>query len=307
MMERERAASNREKPKPADEQPARSGETAVPSPAQTQSNLATPMSTRRGELTGARIWVLPTTEGEWWAVTPETNDTALAHELRADPPILFTPRLEAQEDQTALNSARRWIRERLLVQANETAFLLARNTILGIAWLAAALVAMRFPGEFRLLGTILAPLGAGFLAYTILRYGRGVLNWHNWRIEADNAFIGKPKVLESPLLTYVAKALELRKKLQQHEQGAAPDEELLDANAYRKLIKDGVCTAHELIQLGKAIEFALKLDEARKTNKKISDIAREAHIDTDTAIFYRDLAAAAAEINLDEEYASIRF
>lgn len=307
-MERERTPERREREEaqaqPPKTEPVRRdalhADTAAAGPVQSTG------STRRGELPGAKIWVLPTVGDEWWAVTQEADTTALAKALSADPPILITPKLEPTEDVTVLSAARRWIRERLLLKSYDTAFKLFRNVLLSVVWIVVAIAAMRFPGEAKLLGAILAPLGAGFLAYTVLRHGTATLRWHNWRIEADNSFGGQRKLVESPLLTRLAKALALRKKMEQSERGANPDDELLDANAYRKLIKEGVTTPQELAQLGRAVENALNLDAALKEEKKIGDVARDVGIDTETAIFYRDLAAAASEISLDHEYASLR-
>jgi hypothetical protein len=98
----------------------------------------------------------------------------------------------------------------------------------------------------------------------------------------------------------LAQALRLRAALPGNERGQSPDAELLDTNAYRKLIQEKVTTAEELARLGKAIEEKLGMNRAMENEPKMADIAREAGIDLHSAIFYRDLALAAAEIRIEQ-------
>ena len=79
-----------------------------------------------------------------------------------------------------------------------------------------------------------------------------------------------------------------------------PDLELLDANAYRKLIRDGVISREELCALGQAVQK--RLDVSPGTPKKIGDMSRSEGLDAESAALYRDLALAAAEIEFDAEF-----
>lgn len=250
------------------------------------------------ENVGRRFWVLPTASGAPLAVMEENDPWAMSETLRAAPPVVLTP--SAGSEKKSSDCARERVQSSLTDRFQEAVFNFGTRFVIGLAWMLVAVGSLRIPGEAKIFGDILLLCGVGFTAYTVLRYGYGVVRWHNRRVDAAHAFAGA--ALQShPLATRLAAALELRKKLKADERGKSPDAELLDSNAYRKLIDEGVTNVQELVMLGSALEKQLSLLGPNGHARKIGDIARDAGIDTETAIFYRDLAAAAADIALQEK------
>lgn len=248
---------------------------------------------------GARLWVLPTTSGMPWAIIEERDALGLGESFGSDPPIIFVSATAREKDHRITDCARAKVHAQLLDRFHEALFNFGTRFIIGIAWMLVALGSARISGEARIFGEILLACGLGFAAYTVLRYGFGVIRWHNRRVDAIQAFSGAALKIH-PLATRLAAALELRGKLKSDERGRSPDDELLDSNAYRKLIDEGITSIKELTALGRAVENQLGPVAPDGTVRKIGDVARDAGINTETAIFYRDLAAAASEIELQE-------
>jgi hypothetical protein len=172
------------------------------------------------------------------------------------------------------------------------------------AWCLAAVVGLRIPGWLRELDVVLLLVGVGFFVYSLIRYGLPAAQWNNRRVDAAYA-LRKANVTPSPLVEHLARAIDLRHTLPAAERGKSPDDELLDTQSYRKLISSGVTTTAELCGLGGSIARALKLDAKDDDDRRFTDIARDAGLDTESALFYRDLAIATADIGLANEVAQI--
>jgi hypothetical protein len=253
------------------------------------------------ETIGRRFWALPTGSGTPWAVAEEADPWVMSEVLRSERPVVLVPgNSDTSFDSSAAANVKGQLQSKLLDRFQEALFNFGTRFVIGLAWIAVAIGSLRIPGEAKVFGEILLLCGVGFTAYTVVRYGYGVIRWHNRKVDAAHAFAGA-KAEAHPLATRLAAALALRKKLKSDERGKSPDDELLDANAYRKLIDEGVTTAPELVALGKAIEHQLVQKDSEGKARKIADVARDAGLDLETAIFYRDLAAAASEIGLQEK------
>ena len=248
--------------------------------------------------TGPRIWLLPTMSGSTWAVSEETDATALARDFSHGPPVLISALKDSSEEQYSASAcAREHVDERLQDRIQESLFVFISRMALSIAWILSAIVSMRIP-QVEFLGAILLALGTIFLIYTIIRHGLSVVRWHHWRVDMQVAFT-RPHWQNNALVARLADALALRKKLDHEQRGQLPDDELLDSNAYKKLLRESIVAPKEFIALGRALEQRLKL----KQEPKLSEMAKDAGLDTETALFYRDLANAAADIRLDPEFA----
>lgn len=251
----------------------------------------------------ARIWVLACASSNPLIVPeqPEAND--LAEHLRRSPPVLLIPGREKDEkgselDRNQLRSAA-WttVEPRLVDQAHEAAFDFAKRMMVAIGWLAVAAAGVRIHEVFETPSIVLGVLGVGFFGYTVVRYGYRIVRWHNRRVDAGHA-VQQAEIKKNALATRLATALQLRAGLHSEQRGKSPDAELLDTNAYRNLIREKVTTVAELTALGDALNAALKFQDVRGEPRKIAEIAKDAGIDTESAIFFRDLAAAASEIKL---------
>ena len=245
-----------------------------------------------------RIWVLPTAQGRLLTVADDTDIHSLAQSLRKAPPALLLSETDKGKvfDRT---HAQAWglLERRFAAQFHDAVFDFTWRMMVGVGWLAAATAGLRIHEAFETAGIVLGVLGLGFVGYTVMRYGYAIVRWHNRRVDATDAF-GRATIYHHPLATRLAAALELRTKLKSADRGQSPDDELLDTNAYRKLIANGTTTSAEFTRLGEALNAALKFQDEQGHARKISGIADEAGIDPETAIFYRDLAAAASEIKL---------
>ena len=264
-----------------------------------QASVASPTSGSVAPIGGdlPRVWILPAAPEEFLAVASEADLRALGEHLREAPPQLLAAHVDAGSESAAV--ARTWksIEPRFVDRIQESMFDFAKRMMVSIAWLTVAFGAARIRGEFEEIGIALGVLGLGFLGYTVFRYGYGIVRWHNRRVDASHAF-AQATVQPNKLAARLATALELRTILKPDERGKSPDDELLDTNAYRKLIVDGTTTTRELVALGEAISGALKFQDATGNPRRISDVAKDAGLSTETAIFYRDLASAASEIGL---------
>lgn len=253
---------------------------------------------------GARIWALPTYDGEVLAVVEDGKAEALAPLVETQPPVIVCAEGNAGDYQELVECASRAVDTTLRDRVHDSAFSFLKRTLVSGACLVAGLFALRIPGKFRIFDELMIVGSFGYLCYAVARYGYQTVRWHNRRVDARNAF-AHARFEKSTLAERLAAALTLRKNLKGDARGQSPDDELLDTNAYRKLVKDGVTTAQELSKLGRAIEERFGLNEPGNKERKIGEIAAATGIDTNTAIFYRDLAHAAAEIRLDAQVAEI--
>ncbi len=264
---------------------------------------------------GPRIWVLPASGGQWWAASEESSVRETAESLREDAPVILCPdsvlsdgtarpasHLSEKQDARAsvVECGKLHVDGTLRDEMHETVFVFAKHFTLCAVAVLVSLLGLKIPGMFRYFDEVLLLTGLGYLCYTVATHGYGAVRWHNRRVDASHAFTCA-QVKPNALATRLAHALNLRSKLKQEERGKSPDDELLDTNAYRNLIRDGVTSRQELSVLGEAIESRLRFMEGEAQGKRIGDIARESGIDTESAIFYRDLCNAAKEIRLDVE------
>lgn len=247
----------------------------------------------------ARIWMLPAAHGETLAVAGQADIRALAESLRGAPPELLAARTDAGESGNAAARAWKFFEPRFVEQLHESVFDFGKRLMVSFAWLVVSFAAARMSGEVETLAILLGVLGLGFLGYTLARYGYGVVRWHNRRVDASHAF-AQATIKKNLFAARLARALDLRQRLKPEERGKSPDDELLDTNAYRKLIAEGLITTKELVGLGEAINATLRFQDSAGNPRRISEVAQEAGLSAETAIFYRDLAAAASEIRLTD-------
>jgi hypothetical protein len=252
----------------------------------------------------ARIWLLPAAHGETLAVAGEPDIRALAESLRVAPPEMLAARVEAGDESRAAARAWKYFEPRFIEQMHESVFDFGKRMMVSFAWLVVSFAAARMSGEVETLAILLGVLGLGFLGYTLARYGYGVVRWHNRRVDASHAF-SQATIQKDAFAARLAHALELRTRLKPEERGKSPDDELLDTNAYRKLIGEGMITTKELVALGEAINATLRFQDSAGNPRRISEVAQQAGLSAETAIFYRDLASAASEIKLTDATSSI--
>ncbi|HYG75086.1 MAG TPA: hypothetical protein VEK08_08795 [Planctomycetota bacterium] len=248
----------------------------------------------------AGVWILPTATEHSWAISDESDPQKLVERLRERAPEIFSIAVPREEVSAATKFGRESIARQLKERTLESLVPLVTRLALGGVWVLVALAGLRIPGMAKIFDEILLVAGLGFLGYTVFFNALPFLKWLGDRKQADQSFDGAVW-RHSALLDRLAQALKTRRTLKDDERGKSPDAELLDANAYRKLIEEKITTPEELSTLGLAIERAMRFTEKGEP-RKISEIARECGIDPETAIFYRDLAAAAAEIRLDHQY-----
>lgn len=239
----------------------------------------------------ARLWVLPTAQGGWWAVP--IDGPGLAAALRSGPPQLVGVEASPEEQARMVSAARPAVMKVLGRRVGRFFF-----ASLGLALPGCGLAAWGLLDAVqRGAGWLLICGGVACLVVSAL-LTLAAVKWHYRRMDALHA-LGRAEVAGNPLVEQVAQALQLRRTLPASERGKSPDDELLDAGAYRKLIQDGVTTEAELSALGKAIAAALKLDRGGEQTQQMSALARDAGLDMESALFYRDLAAAASEIEVE--------
>ena len=269
--------------------PAQSGQESLPR--ERKSGLGSSVGRRF-----PRVFLLPTIEEDVWAVPDEPDLATWAAELKQAAPVILA---QGEKQKDTLDSADAQISAALSERVQESVFDLISRLAVGGIWVLVALVGLRLPGWLELFDMILLALGLGFTGYAIMRYGSAARRWQHRKIDAKNGLL-KAQWVKSPLIERIAAALQLRGRLDPSQHGQLPDAELLDANAYRKLIAEGVTSRAELCALGQAVTARMGLQKGQGKGLKISDIARKAGLDIDTAIFYRDLAMAASEIELDQ-------
>lgn len=288
-----------ESPKSNDEEASIDAEASQPksdtSDAQSiQAAPAKPVSVRRIPGDGPRIWALPDKNLKWWIL--REDDTGDARGLSDGIPEIIIPELSAERKTVVAERCREFVAARLRDRWHEDLFNLIKRMLLGGILTLGGLVSLRFIEYFDvplLLGAL------GYSAYAAIRYGGRFMRSLDAASRPFSNFVGEPFVVNM-LSERIARALEFRRNLPSEKRGNSPDEELLDANAYRKLIREGVISRTELCALGRAIEK--RLDVTLDGPKRISDMSRAEGLDAESASMYRDLALAAAEIAFDSEF-----
>jgi len=285
------------------EEPARRKETEnAPEREGERQSEVTPPASRSGMIRAAlkpaaRLWALPTADKSIWPVWEIPRLEAIAESLEASPPQILAAEKGANGEQILAEAAA--VTERSLrSRGHEAAFAFLQRMVICGALLIAGFFAWRLPGALKFLDTIFIGGSIGYFLYVIGRYGFDALRWHNRRVDAVHSF-GRGTVNASPLCERLAKAIRLRANAKEEERGKSPDDELLDTNAYRKLIEEGITTPEELSRLGHALDEQLGLRDPERKERKLSEVAQELGIDVNTALFYADLANAASEIRIE--------
>ncbi|HLX62520.1 MAG TPA: hypothetical protein VKX17_14685 [Planctomycetota bacterium] len=246
-------------------------------------------------LNGPRFWALPDKKLKWWVLCE--NDMGTVESLTSGTPVIYIPPLPDLRRGAAAECCRQMVMARLRDRCHEHFFQLIKRMLLGGMLIFAGIVALKFLEAF---DTLLLVGALGYTMHAGLRYGLRFL--HSWEATSRpfSHFTGEPFV-ESKLADRLAQALDFRRTLPPDKRGESPDAELLDANAYRKLIREGAITKEELVALGKAIEARLNLRGVEP--KHFSDMARAEGLDGESAALYRDLAQAASEIAYETDLA----
>lgn len=237
-----------------------------------------------------RFWALPDSNLGWWIL--RENDVGVAGLINGRPTI-FTPSINDEEKKSAAVRCRELVTSRLRDVFHDDLFNLLKRGLLGGVLVLGGLFGLRLPGELKFLDLMLLLGALGYSAYAGLRYGGRALQ----SLEAVNRpfsqFAGEPFV-KSALAERLTHALVFRREMPGEKRGTAPDEELLDANAYRALIRQGITTQRELAALGAAIDA--RLGSKKGEPQSLNAMARAEGIDPESASLYRDLAQAAREL-----------
>ena len=247
--------------------------------------------TIRGD--GPRIWALPDKNLGWWIL--REDDTGGSTGLTVGVPTIFIPELSTERKVTVGECCRDFVASRLRDRWQEDLFNLLKRMMTSGILLIAGIVGLRLLPAFDFL---LLAGAMGYTAYAGVRYGGRLLGSLEAAHRPYTSFTGEP-FAPSKLLDRIAQALEFRRRLPPEKRGESPDDELLDANAYRKMIRDGVTTREEICALGHAVQQ--RLDVTTGEARKIGDLARTEGLDPESAALYRDLALAAVEIEYDAE------
>jgi len=264
-------------------------------PRQTSSHSAarTPLTTVE-----PAIWLLPTGGPDPWVVCdPEAIERSIAAKSKL-PPLHVASGLSAADLERVLEGGRSTLDSAFNTRMKSALQNLVRTAAVAAIIVAGGIAALWY---WPLVGGI--AIGAGILLgiFGLQRHGGKALRTHHARVDAriskNNADIQRSKLLER-----IHHALAYRRATPDDQHGAAPDKELLDVAAYRKLIRDGETTADELAAVAAAVQHTLRLDIDNPSGSS-SQLAAAAGIDPLTAAFYRDLAIAAAEIKLDANLA----
>ncbi|MEI6232421.1 MAG: hypothetical protein WCT04_05180 [Planctomycetota bacterium] len=243
---------------------------------------------------GPRLWALPDAQLGWWILREE--DTGRPDGLTEGIPTIFIPALSTDEKHSVADCCRQFVSSRLRDHWHEDLFELIKRLMVGGTFLVGGLIALRFI-EFFDIPIILGAMS--YTTYAAIRYGMRLARSLEAAHRPYSNFMGEPFVV-SALSERLSAALEFRRAQPNEKRGEAPDAELLDANAYRKLIREGVVTREELCGLGRAVQA--RLDMSAGTTKKLSDVSHTEGLDEESASLYRDLALAAAEIEFDSEF-----
>jgi hypothetical protein len=251
----------------------------------------------RADAPGNSIWVLPTADGSSWIV-PDSE--VLEHSLQRQPQlpdiVIATDTDDRQVKFELKNAGSRlesMIRERLRRALKN----LLRTLSVSLALLVGGVAAVwLWPAA----GGFTMALGVALYLYSLVRHGGDALRTHYRRIDALD-FARRSDVRRSRLLARLRESLDYRRRTPEAESGATPDRELIDAQAYRRLISQNETSIEELTAVARVVERELKLDHLGLPRRPMTQVAAEAGIDPVTAGFYCDLAVAAAEIRLDLE------
>ncbi len=240
---------------------------------------------------GSRFWALPDKNLKWWIL--REDESGRADSLIEGQPSILSPEMTPEEKSAAGERCRELVSKRLREQYQEDGYNLVKRMMLGGVMILAAIIGLRFL-EYVDVPLLIAALG--YTGYATIRYGMRVLKSMEAANRPFSQFTGEPFVVNG-LADRIARALEFRRTVAPEKRGESPDDELLDANAYRKLIRDGVTSREELAALGRAVEQRLEV----KTDgpQAIGDVARAEGLDRESAAFYRDLTQAANEISMD--------
>lgn len=241
---------------------------------------------------GLRVWLLPALKGGVWPVAAVTDPIKTAERLAEGPPVVLHA-AGTVPDNVVLQRARQDPAGLVTSARDEAWFRLAKHVLLGGIWVLIGLAGLRIPGVFRFFDEVLLLLGLGYLGYSIFRYGREAAGWST-RLRAAEAAWSGAQLCPHPLPGRLAAALAHRAQLKPEQRGHTPDQELLDHDAYRKLVDAGVISAGELSALGKAVSQRMGLDSTPRDKLKVTELARSLDLDSETVLFYLDLATAAA-------------
>ena len=242
---------------------------------------------------GPRFWALPDRNLGWWIV--RENDVGAAG-LTTGKPVIFTPAMSADDKSAAAECCRRLVTSRLRDVFHADLFNLIKRMLLGGMLCLAGLVGLRVGGEFELFDIPLLLGAMGYSAYAFLRYGARVARSFEASSRPFSHFAGEP-FAENALLERLSKALAFRQALPAGKKGAAPDDELLDANAYRALLKSGSVNRAEFLALGAAICARFGLNRAEPPS--LVALCKSEGLDLESAALYRDVALAAQELECE--------
>lgn len=242
---------------------------------------------------GPRFWALPDANLGWWIL--RENDTGNAAGLTEGLPSISIPELATEQKIAVGDCCRTFIGNHLRDRWHEDLFELIKRLMLGGIFTLGGLAALRFIEYF---DVPLLLCALGYTAYAGLRYGGRFLKSLEAASRPFSKFTGEPFVVTA-LLQRLADALEFRRSLPLERRGEVPDRELLDANAYRRLIREGIISRGELLALGEAVQA--RLNVSLESPGKISEVSRAEGLDGESVALYRDLALAAAEIAFDSE------
>ena len=242
---------------------------------------------------GPRFWALPDANLGWWIL--RENDTGNAAGLTDGLPSISIPELSTEQKVSVGECCRTFVGNHLRDRWHEDLFELVKRLMLGGIFTLGGLAALRFIEYF---DVPLLLCALGYTAYAGLRYGGRLLKSLEAASRPFSRFTGEPFAV-SALAQRLSDALEFRRSLPLEKRGEVPDRELLDANAYRRLIREGVVSRSELLALGEAVQA--RLNVSLESPGKISDVMRIEGLDGESAALYRDLALAAAEIAFDSE------
>lgn len=243
---------------------------------------------------GSCGWFLPTLKGPAWFVLAETDAEGFARSASERALVLYAADREALACKEQVQQGMTFTNDWLSDERNEAWFKLARHGLLAVGLVLIALVGLRVPGKFKILDDLLLLFGLGYLVFSVRRGWRAIAACTEHLRVARKAFEG-PRWSAHPLLERLAAALAFRSGLTMEKRGHNPDGELLDRDAYRKLIDEGIVSSEELAALGRAITARLGLIGQRRSDVKITELARAAGLDDETAAFYFDLARGAEQ------------
>lgn len=246
-------------------------------------------------LDSPRFWALPDPNLGYWVVC-ENESTATS--LAGAKPKIYMPTMDTAAKASAAERCKALIGSRLRDVFQDDLFNFIKRMMLGGMLTVAGIFGLRLGGPLEILDTVLLAGGLGYTIYAVGRYGVRPLHSLEKLNRPFSQFAGEPFV-QNKLSERLAKALEFRRTVSPDKRGDSPDDELLDASAYRKLIREGVTTRRELVALGAAIDARMGLNNPEA--KHLAEIARIEGLEQNAAALYRDLAQAAREIALEPD------